>query len=153
MKEVTYEDWALDPTPRMMWVWDDNEKMREKRKVVYISIRPDYPIVALSTDERETNLFMHCAEIEESSKTRRMTNKEFTSWLLEGIREGKLRQWRRINSNNIESVPCGYTYEYENLFVENKLIREDGGEWREPLVETDEYKDYLESEKAYNDGV
>lgn len=103
MKEVTYEDWALDHTPRMMWVWDDNEKMREKRKVVYISIRPDYPIVALSTDERETNLFMHCAEIEEP-KTRRMTNKEFTSWLLEGIREGKLRQWRRINSNNIESL-------------------------------------------------
>ena len=23
MKEVTYEDWQKNPTPRMMWVWDD----------------------------------------------------------------------------------------------------------------------------------
>ena len=22
MKEVTYEDWQKNPTPRMMWVWD-----------------------------------------------------------------------------------------------------------------------------------
>ena len=95
---------------------------------------------------------MNCAEIEEI-KTRRMTNKEFTLWLLEGIREGRLRQWRRINSNTVESVPCGYASGYENLLVENKLIREDGGEWHEPLVEVEEYKDYLESEKAYNDGV
>lgn len=78
--------------------------------------------------------FKHCAEIEEP-KTRRMTNKEFVLWLLEGIREGKLRQWRRVNSDTIESVPCGYTSEYEDLFVENKLIRENGGEWHEPLVE------------------
>ena len=27
---------------------------------------------------------------------------------------------------------------YEDLFVENKLIREDGDEWREPLVEVEE---------------
>ena len=37
MKEVTYEDWLKNPTPRMMWVWDDNvEKEKVKRKVVYI---------------------------------------------------------------------------------------------------------------------
>ena len=22
MKEVTYEDWQKNPTPRMMWVWN-----------------------------------------------------------------------------------------------------------------------------------
>ena len=146
MKEVTYEDWALDPTPRMMWVWDDNEKIREKRKVVYISIRPDYPIVALSTDERETNLFMHCAEIE---KQRRMTCKELSRWL----RENSTREYKYKDDNWILS-----SYEYKEGCEEEEVsekirIREDGGEWREPLVETDEYKDCLESEKAYNDGV
>ena len=23
MKEVTYEEWLRNPTPQMMWVWDD----------------------------------------------------------------------------------------------------------------------------------
>ena len=49
------------------------------------------------------------------------------------------------------------------LVEEGILIRENNEEWREPLVEVDEckdyleydkaYKDYLECEKAYNDGV
>ena len=32
MKEVTYEDWQKNPTPRMMWVWDssENNKIMEK---------------------------------------------------------------------------------------------------------------------------
>ena len=33
MKEVTYEDWQKNPTPRMMWVWDSNENAKQKRKV------------------------------------------------------------------------------------------------------------------------
>lgn len=92
-----------------------------------------FPVITVEQNDIVV-YFKHCAEIEEP-KTRRMTNKEFALWLLEGIREGKLRQWRRINSNTIESVPCGYDSGYENLFVENKLIRENGGEWHEPLVE------------------
>lgn len=132
MKEVTYEEWQKNPTPRMMWVWDDDIESMEKKNVVYITNRHvTYPVF---TDD--ATFFKHCAEIEEP-KTRRMTNKEFALWILEGIREGKLRQWRRINSNTIESVPCGYASGYENLFVENKLIREDGGEWHEPLVEVE----------------
>ena len=23
MKELTYEEWLRNPTPQMMWVWDD----------------------------------------------------------------------------------------------------------------------------------
>ena len=26
MKEVTYEDWQKNPTPRVMWCWDDEEE-------------------------------------------------------------------------------------------------------------------------------
>lgn len=138
MKEVTYEDWQKNPTPRMMWVWDDEIGDKVKRKVIYFNENKHahYPIIVLSENRDMSVGYKHCAEIEEQ-KTRRMTNKEFTLWLLEGIREGKLRQWRRINSDTIESVPCGYTSEYEDLFVENKLIREDGGEWKEPLVEVE----------------
>lgn len=25
MKELTYEDWLKNPTPRLMWVWDSSE--------------------------------------------------------------------------------------------------------------------------------
>lgn len=32
MKEVTYEDWKKNPTPRMMWVWDDKIDDKEKKK-------------------------------------------------------------------------------------------------------------------------
>ena len=35
MKEVTYEDWQKNPTPRMMWVWNDDEKEKEKVVDVY----------------------------------------------------------------------------------------------------------------------
>ena len=31
MKEVTYEEWQKNPTPRMMWVWD-NESGRKNSK-------------------------------------------------------------------------------------------------------------------------
>lgn len=146
MKEVTHEDWMKNPTPRMMWVWDDVKHIKQKRKVICIVNRPDYPVVALSTDGRETNLFMHCAEIE-GSKTRRMTNQELAWWLTE-------KPYREIKDDGW--IFSRYYYIEENQFQEVKddiFIREDGGEWREPLVETDEYKDYLESEKAYNDGV
>ena len=56
--------------------------------------------------------------------------------------------------NNSILTSRGYTESAQDDSVsDDVVIREDDGEWREPLVETDEYKDYLESEKAYNDGV
>ena len=36
MKEVTYEEWQKNPTPRKMRVWKDDEKSYVIRKVVYI---------------------------------------------------------------------------------------------------------------------
>ena len=41
MKEVTYEDWEKNPTPRTMWVWDNEEMSKVNRKVVYI-LRENY---------------------------------------------------------------------------------------------------------------
>ena len=41
MKELTYEEWQKNPTPRMMWVWNEDEMYKEQYKVfrvIYITI-------------------------------------------------------------------------------------------------------------------
>ena len=134
MKEVTYEDWQKNPTPRMMWVWDDKDKDKVKRKVIYFieNKKAHYPIIALSPDAVISAGYRHCAEIEEP-KTRRMTNKEFARWL----REKPTREWKYMNGVTVYGY-YGYEEKCENEEVLNNiLIREDGGEWREPLVEED----------------
>ena len=135
MKELTYEDWLKNPTPRMMWVWDDNvEKEKVKRKVVYIlsGVRGrKQNVITLYTDESCTYAYAHCAEIE---KQRRMTHKELAHWL----REKPTREWKYKNGVTVYGY-YGYEEKCENEEVPNNiLIREDGGEWREPLVEVEE---------------
>ena len=129
MKEITYEDWQENPTPRMMWVWD-NENTKQHRKVVYfLGSKSPSPVVALTKDETITELFKHCAEIE---KQRRMTNKELSRWL----REKHTREYKcKTGDGYIYSF-----YEYKEHCGDeevrsNVVIREDDGEWREPFVE------------------
>ena len=115
----------------MMWVWDDNENNKVQRKVIYISeLGIPYSIFALTEDKLDTEHFKHCAEIE---KQRRMTNKELARWL----REKPTREYKRSSRTDIV-VYCFYSYIEEDAdqeVDENFLIREDDGEWREPLVE------------------
>ena len=134
MKEVTYEDWQKNPTPRMMWVWDDDVKDKVKRKVIYVLLGAGgrkYNVVTLHTLESCTSQYEHCAEIE---KQRRMTNKELSRWL----REKPTREYRDIGDSWIY---CDNPYE-ENCgdkeVDESVVIREDDGEWREPLLEIEE---------------
>ena len=135
MKEVTYEDWQKNPTPRMMWVWDNDAKNKEKRKVVYV-LNNDYTYRVLSSADDDSNhetfygTFKHCAEIE---KQRRMTNQELAWWL----REKPTREWKYMNGVTVYGY-YGYEEKCENEEVLNNiLIREDDGEWREPLVEVE----------------
>ena len=134
MKEVTYEDWQKNPTPRMMWVWDSFENDKKQRKVIYISeLGITYPIFALTEDKLDTEHFKHCAEIEEP-KTRRMTNKELSRWL----REKPTREYKYLTSDYI----CN-TFDYREYKQDEEVdvdirIREDDGEWRKPLVEVEE---------------
>ena len=132
MKEVTYEEWQKNPTPRMMWVWDSFENDKKQRKVIYISeLGITYPIFALTEDKLDTEHFKHCAEIE---KQRRMTHKELAYWL----REKPTREWKYKNGVTVYGY-YGYEEKCENEEVPNNiLIRENGGEWREPLVEVEE---------------
>ena len=134
MKEVTYEDWQKNPTPRMMWVWDDEDKDKVKRKVVYIlsGVRGrKQNVITLYTDESCTYAYAHCAEIE---KQRRMTNKELSRWL----REKPTREYKYLNSEYICSTFDYREYKQDEEVSVDMRIREDGGEWREPLVEVEE---------------
>ena len=130
MKELTYEDWQKNPTPRMMWVWDDDERDKVKRKVVYFIENKNacYPIVVLCKNGVITASSQHCAEIEEP-KTRRMTHKELSWWLSE-------KPHRELKMNDY--IYHDYDYKENEQDVEVTdflLIREDDGEWKEPLTE------------------
>ena len=135
MKEVTYEDWQKNPTPRVMWVWDDNaEKEKIKRKVVYIlsGVRGrKQNVITLYTDESCTYAYAHCAEIE---KQRRMTNKELSRWL----REKPTREYKYLTSDYICNTFDYREYKQDEEVSEDMRIREDDSEWREPLVEVEE---------------
>ena len=134
MKEVTYEEWKKNPTPRMMWVWDDKDKDKKQRKVIDISkLGITYPIIAQSEDKLGTETFKHCAEIEEP-KTRRMTNRELSRWL----REKPTREYKYLTSDYICSTFDYREYKQDEEVDVDMRIREDDSEWREPLVEVEE---------------
>lgn len=106
-----------------------------RRKVVYILSKEEYPVLSIMKGDVGYDTFRHCAEIEES-KTRRMTKKELSRW----IREKPTREFKYNNHIGC-SVFSFYTYdEYSEDEEVRKdiLIREDDGEWREPLVEVKE---------------
>ena len=133
MKEVTYEDWQKNPTPRMMWVWDDDEKDKQQQKVVYV-IKGEpcrYPVRITINDDTDYEACRHCAEIE---KQRRMTNKELSRWL----REKPTREYKYLTSDYICNTFDYREYVQDEEVHEDMRIREDGGEWREPLVEKEE---------------
>ena len=130
MKEVTYEDWQKNPTPREMWVWDDDYvEDKKKLKVLYIS-KEAYPVVSVTLDDRQVEHFMHCAEIE---KQRRMTNKELARW----IREKPTRElkYSHCGDRSIHSSHEYYESSADKEVAPEWRIREDDGEWREPLIE------------------
>ena len=66
MKEVTYEEWQKNPTPRMMWVWNSTVECKVKRMVLFLTERnSSHPVIALTSDNITVANYKHCAEIEE----------------------------------------------------------------------------------------
>ena len=129
MKEVTYEDWQKNPTPRMMWVWNDDVENKEKIKVAYVlNNGRTYRVLSIVDEDSAFETFKHCAEIE---KQRRMTNKELSRWL----REKPTREYKYLTSDYICSTFDYREYKQDEEVSEDMRIREDDGEWREPLVE------------------
>ena len=134
MKVITYEKWLRNPTPRMMWVWDVNEKDKVQRKVVYVTKGGpnNFPVRVTIDDDTDYEAYMHCAEIEKP-KIRRMTNKELSRWL----REKPTREYKRCKSDDaLVSYYHSYIERTANEEIEDSiLIRENDSDWREPLVE------------------
>ena len=130
MKEVTYEDWKKNPTPRMMWVWNSKGEDKVKAKVIHILSNGVcvYPILTVTDIDDYYETYKHCAEIE---KQRRMTNKELSRWL----REKPTREYKYLTSDYICSTFDYREYKQDEEISEDMRIREDDGEWREPLVE------------------
>ena len=133
MKEVTYEDWQKNPTPRMMWVWNSKVEDKVKAKVIYILSNGVcvYPILTVTDIDDDYETYKHCAEIE---KQRRMTNKELSRWL----REKPTREYKYLTSDYICSTFDYREYKQDEEVSEDMRIREDDSEWREPLVEVEE---------------
>ena len=130
MKELTYEDLQKNPTPRMMWIWDNEVEDKIKRKVIYFVENKDvsHPVIALSSEGITTANYKHCAEIETK---RRMTYKELSRWL----RENPTREYRYTTSNYI-FTSSDYRENNKNKEVHEDIhIRENDGEWKEPLIE------------------
>ena len=128
MKKVTYEDWQKNSTPRMMWVWNSNVEDKVQAKVIYVIKSDAYSVITLTDNDVDIIRYKHCAEIE---KQRRMTNKELSRWL----REKPTRECKWTFDGCICSVHT-YNEKCENEEVhKDVVIREDGGEWRDPLVE------------------
>ena len=132
MKEVTYEDWQRNPTPRMMWCWNSKGEDKVKAKVIHILSNGVcvYPILTVTDIDDDYETYKHCAEIEEP-KTRRMTNKELSRWL----RENSTREYKYITGSYIYAS-FDYREKNQNVEVhESMRIRENDGEWKEPLIE------------------
>ena len=133
MKEVTYEDWQKNPTPRMMWVWNTTVEDKVQAKVIFVA-KADaciYPVLSIMKDAVGYDTFQHCAEIE---KQRRMTNKELARWL----REKYTREWKYTVVSTVHSA---YSYDEDCADKEccsKIVVREDDSEWREPFVEVEE---------------
>lgn len=129
MREVTYEDWQKNPTPRMMWVWNEDEMHKEKRKVAHVLRNNLARVITIDADNSDYELYNHCAEI---GKQRRMTNKELSRWL----REEPTREYKHENDGWIFSY---YEYKEGCEEVSEKIrIRENDSDWREPIVEVEE---------------
>ena len=130
MKEVTYEDWQKNSIPRMMWVWNEDEMYKVKRKVVYV-VRNNYArVVTIDDDDSDYEPYNHCAEIE---KQRRMTNRELSRWL----REKSTREFKysHCDDNCIHSYLYYYESNADKEVDEGVVIRENDSDWREPLME------------------
>ena len=134
MKEVTYEDWQKNPTPRMMWVWDNDVEKKDKQKVVYVLNNSGaYRVLSIVGADFSFDTFKHCAEIE---KQRRMTNKELARWL----REKPTREFKynHCDDNCIHSYLYYYESNADKEVDESVVLREGDSDWREPLVEVEE---------------
>lgn len=128
MKEVT--EW--DNNPRMMWVWDVDERSRRKEFVFYImprGISTELPVFVKDGSERGYNRFYHCAEIENTHRL--MTNKELARWL----REKPDREWKGKDEAFVHSDLIYRASEEDEPVSDDIYVREGDSPWFVPFTE------------------
>ena len=114
----------------MMWIWDNKEEDKIKRKVIYFVENKDvsHPVIALYSDGITTANYKHCAEI---GNTRRMTYRELSWWLSDKSH----REYRYKNNDFVFRTLAYKESKQKEEVTDRFLIRENGGEWKEPLIE------------------
>lgn len=130
MKEVT--EW--DNRPRLMWVWDEDDEDKKYRLfVVYIAAkvnRGQKRVLSVNTVTHTSKWYDHCAEITDEEK--RMTNKQLSDWLAEDYH----REYVDTKYGLVHKLVYAYYDIDRDIEVSESIrIRENNGEWREPLVE------------------
>lgn len=127
MKEVT----KWNNRPRYMWCWDEDWDRKEKLFVVGIeNNNVQFPVMVFEAGANELLRYAHCAELE---SCKRMTYKQLSRWL----RKGKTREWK--GGSGYIFTYLTYTENESNEEVSSFIrIRENDGEWREPIIEDEE---------------
>lgn len=133
MKEITSEDWVKNPTPRMMWVWDDDEQDKNKEMVVYIknNDQVSYPVVTACDDSCYTGAYAHCAEITEEEGTPLNDYELGQLFRCMGV------EWKQMGSAFINEMWSYVEGKEEELPISDSVkIRYKQGAWEEPTRET-----------------
>lgn len=134
-KEVTYEEWKKNPTPREMWVWDEDGE-KTKRFVIYMLPKGKVTFNVIALDSPDSNVayaYEHCAEIEES-KLRLMTKQELSWWLRKNPTREFTTGYTRPDST-VEHEYKYYIYDANEPVEECIMVRENGEVWREPSTD------------------
>ena len=131
-KEVTYEEWKKNPTPREMWVWDEGDE-KVKGFVIYMQPKEKFTFNVIALEDSNSNAafgYEHCAEIADETE-KRMTNREFSWWL----RGGHFREYKiQCTSSPVIRSTFDYCEGTENEEVCGDIyVRENGRRWVEPL--------------------
>lgn len=127
MKEVT----KWNNHPRYMWCWDEDWDRKEKLFVVGIEDNNvQFPVMAFEAGANELLRYAHCAEI---GVSKRMTHKQLSRWLSE-------KPGRECKDGARYVFPyLSYKEDMSNKEVSSFIrIRENDGEWREPIIEDEE---------------
>lgn len=127
LNEFTSNESVVFDPPKTMLVWDKDYDTPDKVEVVaYLPSIAKYPVVTLPSSN-----FAHCAEIPESAKPRRATNRELSKWLAQGNGESY--------DNRFDVVDHEYTYhtfEMDGSCQPTLKIRKwDDEEWHEPTLD------------------
>lgn len=126
LKEFTSDKPVLFNPPRTMLVWNRADSEPCERNVVgYLPIR-EYRKVITRGDE-----YMFCAEIPETPKSRRATNRELAKWLASGNGESLNHRSNIVH----HEYSYGFSLDNESVPSTHVIRKWEDKEWHEPTID------------------